>query len=181
MKLLLILAVGLAPLIASAGCVSPYYGQYERERVSEVDTLQAPAMTKEDVIALAREGISDEVIVSQIKATGSYFQLSTDDILELKKAGVSEKVMSAMIKSGESRPVRRAIRRYYYGYPPYVPYSIYYGYPWYNPWYSSIHLGFSYRRYYPYVHSGFNSGHFSRGHYSGFHGYGGHRSFGGHR
>ncbi|MGH2568270.1 MAG: hypothetical protein ACRDGA_08025 [Bacteroidota bacterium] len=43
-------------------------------------------MTLEDTIALTEEGVGDEVIMSQIKATNSYFELSKDDILELKRA-----------------------------------------------------------------------------------------------
>lgn len=181
MKQSLILAAGLVQSIVSAGCMPAYYGQYGGEGVSEADTLQSPVMTKEDVIALSKEGIGNEVIISQIKATRSYFQLSTTDLLELKKAGVSEKVIGAMIASEELPRARRFTRRYYYPYLPFVPRSIYYGYPWYYPRYPSIHLGISHGYYPAYGHPGFYGGYFGRGHYSGFQGYGGHRSFGGHR
>lgn len=196
MKLTTIFVLGLMLSFATVGCVPAYYSLYERERASDVDTLQASAMTKGDIIALSKEGVSDEVIISQIKATASYFQLNTDDIIELKKAGVSEKVINVMIKSAEPRPVRQTARRYSYGYPSYYPYGIYsgysgyYGYPWYYPGYSSIYPGFGYGYYRPYVshfytpyyggHFGY-SGFYGGGHFSGGYGYGGHRSFGGHR
>ncbi len=94
------------------GCISGYYGQYDDRQVSGADTLQTPAMSKQEIIALTKEGISEDVIISQMKATGSHFTLSSDDIIELKKAGVSEKVISAMIKTGESSRKARRVRSY---------------------------------------------------------------------
>lgn len=117
--------------------MTSHYGQYERRQHVEADTL---ALSKEDVIALSKEGVGDELIIDQMKATRSYFELTKDDIIELKKAGVSEKVIQAMIKSGESVPVRRTVGRYY-GPSYYSPY--------YDPWYSSFSFGLGYRYYYP--------------------------------
>ena len=179
MKRTLILLAWLTLSFVSAGCVSTYYGQYDQEEATEADSLRALAMTTADIIALVKEGINDDVIIGQIKATASYFQLSTDEIIVLKKAGASDKVISAMIKSTEPRPGRRTIRRYY-GSGNY-PYTALYGYPLYYPWYSSVHLGFPYGHHYPYSHFGYYGGHYGVGHYSGGHGYGGHRSFGSHR
>jgi hypothetical protein len=119
------------------GCMTSHYGQYERRKHVEADTL---ALSKEDVIALSKEGVGDQLIIDQIKATRSYFELTKDDIIDLKRAGVSEKVIQAMIKSGESVPERRAVGRYY-GPGYYSPY--------YDPWYSSFSFGLGYRYYYP--------------------------------
>jgi hypothetical protein len=176
-----------------AGCVSPYYGQYERDEEVTADSLLVPPMSIDDVIALTKDSVSEAVIISQIKATRSYFSLTTEDILTLKKSGVSEKVISAMIKTGEQPRYARRQRRYSY-YPPYYYSPYYYGYP----WHSSFYLGYGY---YPYYYSGHGyygghysgghgyygghylggyGGHYSGGHFSGGHG-GGHRSVGGHR
>ncbi len=174
------------------GCISPYYGQYERDEEAAADSLLAPPMSIDDVIALTKDSLSDAVIISQIKATRSYFSLTTEDILTLKKTGVSEKVISAMIKTGEQQPrYARRQRRYSY-YPPYYYSPHYFGYP----SYSSFYLGYGS---YPYYYSGhryygghysgghgyygghYSGGHYSGGHFSGGHGSGGHRSVGGHR
>lgn len=179
--------------LIGAGCMSPYYGRYEREERLAADTLQAPAMTTDDVIALARDSVSDDVIISQIKATNTYFQLTTDDIIRLKKAGVNEKVINAMIKTAEPPKSGRGLRRYSY-YPAYYPYypgyypytGYYYSYPYYYsygyPRYSSFYLGLSFPHY---GYGGFYGGHYGGVHYSGGHfgghGYSGGHGFGGHR
>ncbi len=136
MKQLLVIAL-LTPLVAT-GCMSARYGQYERGHYVAADTL---VMTKEDAMELAREGVGDEVIIDQIRATHSYFELSNNDILELKKAGVSERVINAMIKSSESAEPRRVAERYD-DYPPYYPYYPYYGYAGYRRYPSFFSISF---------------------------------------
>ena len=188
MKRIVLVGALVLAMFLVGGCVSPYYGQYEREGAEAVtDSLLAPSMAIADVIALTKDSVSDDVIISQIKATRSFFSLTTDDILVLKKAGVSEKVITTMIKSGvQPRYIRRQ-RRYAY-YPSYY-YPYYHGYP----WYSSFSLG-----YYPYSGHGYYGGYYGGGHryyggqgsggygfgggyYSGGHGSSGHRSVGRHR
>lgn len=183
----IIFLVGVSAIaLGSTGCYSMYESQYARDEIPP----DSSAMSIDDVTTLSNEGVSDEVIISQIKATYSYFELTTDDIVYLKKAGVSENVINTMIKTAE--PNARKIRRNYYSYPYWYPYSYYYSYP----WYSSFNLGFygghynhypsvshfpSYRGHY---NRGYSGGHGYRGNYSGGHGYrgfGGHHSTGRHR
>jgi surface antigen len=52
-----------------------------------------------DVKALARAGVSDEIIISQIRNSHSVYQLSTAEIIDLKDASVSEKVIDFMINT----------------------------------------------------------------------------------
>lgn len=176
------LALMVLVALIGAGCMSPYYGQYERKERLTADTLQAPAITIDDVMALARDSVSDEVIISQIKATNAYFQLTTADILRLKKAGVSEKVIDAMIKTAEPTKSGRRLRRYSYN-PGYYPYTgYYYGYPWYSSYYLGLSFGHPYHYYTPYIgHYGSYGGYYGGHGYSGGHGSGGHRSSGSHR
>jgi len=56
----------------------------------------------QDVINMSRNGLSDSVIINQIKATKSVFYLTSDQIIEMRNAGVSEKVINYMIDTGES-------------------------------------------------------------------------------
>lgn len=170
MKRIIFLVGLIAVAIISTGCYSTYETQYARDEIQP----DSSAMSIDDVITLSKEGLSDDVIISQIKATYSYFELTTDDIVRLKKAGVSGKVINAMIKTAET--TARKIRRYYYNSPSYLYPYYYYGYPWY-----SSYLGY-YGWYYHYpsvLHFPSYGGHYSGGYYGGHGGYGGYYS-GGH-
>jgi len=146
-----IFVAGLIVSSLSMGCMTDYYAHHERRQVVERDSLAPPPMTVDDVIALAQDSVSDQVILDQIKATGARFQLSNNDIRDLRKNGVSAKVISAMIKTGtEPATTGNRSARYsaVYAYPDYYwyPYPAYY-----DPWYSPVYLGFSFR-------SGFHGG-----------------------
>jgi hypothetical protein len=54
-------------------------------------------MSVDDVIKLSKAGLSDDLIIQQIKKKGQRFDLSTDQLLQLKAAHVSERVIQAMI------------------------------------------------------------------------------------
>jgi len=55
----------------------------------------------QDVKNMSKNGLSDEVIINQLKATNSTFELSSDEIIDLKNAGVSQRVINYMIKTGQ--------------------------------------------------------------------------------
>ena len=57
-----------------------------------------------DVVALAKEGIGDDVIISQIRSSRTMFHLTTAQIIDLKKSGVSETVINFMINTANSGP-----------------------------------------------------------------------------
>ncbi|MGO9609083.1 MAG: hypothetical protein ACLPT4_05540, partial [Verrucomicrobiia bacterium] len=52
-----------------------------------------------DVKALAKAGLSDEVILSQIRNSQAVYHLTTAEIIDLKHGGVSEKVIDYMINT----------------------------------------------------------------------------------
>jgi outer membrane lipoprotein SlyB len=52
-----------------------------------------------DVKALARAGISDDVIINQIKNSRTVYHLSAADIIGLRDAGVTDKVVNYMINT----------------------------------------------------------------------------------
>jgi hypothetical protein len=58
-------------------------------------------MTVDDVIRLSKAGLSDDVIIQQIRKKGQRFDLSTDQLVQLKSASVSERVIQAMIEPTE--------------------------------------------------------------------------------
>jgi outer membrane lipoprotein SlyB len=52
-----------------------------------------------DIKALSKTGISDEVIISQIRNSRTMYRLSTAEILDLKDSGVSDRVINFMINT----------------------------------------------------------------------------------
>lgn len=61
-----------------------------------------------DVMALAKSGVSDDVIISQIRNSRTVYRLTASEIIDLHNAGVSQKVIDFMINtptlSGASSP-----------------------------------------------------------------------------
>jgi len=62
-----------------------------------------------DIKALTKAGVSDEVIISQIRNSHTAYRLSTAEIIDLKDAGVSEKVIDFMINTPSLSPYSSAV------------------------------------------------------------------------
>jgi hypothetical protein len=52
-----------------------------------------------DIKAMARSGVSDDVIISQIRNTHSAYRLTAADIIDLHNSGVSDRVVNFMINT----------------------------------------------------------------------------------
>ena len=65
---------------------------------------QGQPLTVEDVQSLAKAGISDDLIISQIRNSRTVYHLTTEDIIALKNAGVSERVIDFMINTPTQIP-----------------------------------------------------------------------------
>jgi len=141
----------------------------------------AAQVSKEDIRKLCSAGISDEVILSYVKANGPVAKLSAEDVIELKQAGASEKLLSVILGAPQAAPAQervvekqvmpRPATTYVYDSTPYYytpssysydyyPTSYYYPtYSYYPRYYSSYY----YPRYtssycYPSFSVGFSSG-----------------------
>lgn len=68
-------------------------------------TVQAQQGSIEQIAVLARQGVTDAVIVNQIRTSGQVYTLSANDILYLKQNNVSDVVISEM-QATASRPPR---------------------------------------------------------------------------
>jgi hypothetical protein len=66
---------------------------------------QAPPPSVADIKVLAKAGISEEVILSQIRNSHAVYRLSTAEILDLKDSGVSQKVIDFMINTAGGSPM----------------------------------------------------------------------------
>ena len=61
-------------------------------------------MSVADIKALAKGGLSDEVILSQIRSRHAAFRLTTEEILDLHTNQVSQKVLDYMINTTSPQP-----------------------------------------------------------------------------
>ena len=95
MKKQAILAMAVAMVLAGIGCETPR----RRPLPPPPPQYRAQPMGLPDIKMLAKSGVSDEVILSQIRNSHSVYRLSAAEILDLKDAGVSEKVIDFMINT----------------------------------------------------------------------------------
>jgi len=104
----------------TGGIIGNAMDQEQRETVARQSpqTLrrfdQGQRLTPADIKALAKAGISDEVIISQIRNSHTVFYLNTTEILDLRDAGVSNKVIDFMINTPSMYPPPPPPPRYYY-------------------------------------------------------------------
>jgi hypothetical protein len=150
----------------------------ETQAIAEEPQVIIPTqVTKQDVINMVKSGVSDEVIVNQIKATNSFIKLTNEEIIELKQAGVSNNLINFIIEIKPYTGIPKGIL--ISTPPPLITTSInYYTYPsplYYDPWYSYWGWGAPYYSSYWYGRSGgYYYGHHHGGHHNKGHGSGGH-------
>jgi hypothetical protein len=95
MKKQTILMIAGALAFGGIGCETPR----QRPAPPPPPQYRAQPMSLPDIKMLAKSGVSDEVILSQIRNSHTVYRLSAADILDLKDAGVSEKVIDFMINT----------------------------------------------------------------------------------
>jgi len=97
--------IGAAAGVFTGALIGNAMDQDQRERLQAqapdtyVRVTQQQALTVADVKALAKAGLSDDVIIGQINTTHTGFQLSASDIIDLRNAGVSDKVINYMVNT----------------------------------------------------------------------------------
>jgi len=103
-------AVGAAVGAVAGGLIGHGMDQTQEEqlRASAPQTLQrveqGQPLTVADVQSLALAGISDDLIISQIRNSHTVYHLTTSDIITLKNSGVSERVIDFMINTPSQTP-----------------------------------------------------------------------------
>ena len=64
---------------------------------------QKQSMTVAEIKALVKGGLSDDIILSQVRSQHAVFHLTTDEILDLNTNKVSQKVIEFMINTASTR------------------------------------------------------------------------------
>ena len=90
-----LLMMAAAVTLMGIGCETPR----RRPPPPSPPQYHAQPMSLPDVKMLAKSGVGDEVILSQIRNSHTVYHLSAPEILDLKDAGVSEKVIDFMINT----------------------------------------------------------------------------------
>jgi hypothetical protein len=94
-KQTVLLMIAAALTFAGVGCETPR----RQPAPPPPPQYRVQPMGLPDIKMLAKSGVSDEVILSQIRNSHTVYRLSAADILDLKDAGVSEKVIDFMINT----------------------------------------------------------------------------------
>jgi len=72
--------------------------------------LTAGAVRIDDVLAMSRAGVDDELIINHIRAQGVATPLGTDEVIMLHEQGVSSRVIKAMQEPPARQPERVVVR-----------------------------------------------------------------------
>ncbi len=102
----------------AGGIVGQAMDQQQRETLARQSpqTLQrieqGQPLAIADIKALSKAGVSDEVIISQIRNSRTAYRLTTSEIIDLKDSGVSQKVIDFMINTPSLYPAPPPAPRY---------------------------------------------------------------------
>jgi hypothetical protein len=97
--------IGAAAGLIAGGLIGHTMDQEQQERLRQqapqtyVRVDQGQPLGVADVKALARSGINDDVIISQIRNSHTVYHLSAADIIDLRDSGVSNRVIDFMINT----------------------------------------------------------------------------------
>jgi len=97
--------IGAAVGAIAGGLFGHMFDQQQQMRLREQSPQtyervdQGMPLSLADVKALAKAGISEDVMINQIKNSHTVFHLSAADIIDLRDAGVSDKVVNYMINT----------------------------------------------------------------------------------
>jgi outer membrane lipoprotein SlyB len=97
--------IGAAAGVIAGGLIGNSMDQQQQARLraqspqtyARVD--QGQPLSVADVKALAKAGISEDVIINQIQNSRTIYHLSTADIIDLRDAGVTDKIVNYMINT----------------------------------------------------------------------------------
>ena len=77
--------------------------QVDQENMAYQRAVNAQATHIDQVVQMTRSGLSEEVIINQIRSTGIAARPSHEQLIYLKNSGVSDRVISAMQGAGSRR------------------------------------------------------------------------------
>lgn len=109
----LLILIALCLAVLNSGCAT-----------SKANVSKSHALSVAEVEALGKARLNDDVIISQIKNSGTIYHLSATDILGLHDAGISDRVIEYMINTPPTATESAVVA------PVAVAPAYYYPYPW---------------------------------------------------
>ena len=97
--------IGAAAGVIAGGLIGHQMDEEQQARLraqapqTYVRVQQGQPLGIPDIKAMARAGVSDDVIISQIISSHTVFRLSAADIIDLHNSGVSDRVVNYMINT----------------------------------------------------------------------------------
>lgn len=79
------------------------------------------ALTLAQIKEMTAKGVSDETILSALRASRVVYRLSADNVKDLQAANVSAAVIDYLLSTAQRPPPQPVVRRYYYYFPYYYP------------------------------------------------------------
>ena len=70
---------------------------HQKPAAAPAKTAASRGLAVEDVIKMSKAGLSDDIIVQQIRKNAQAFDLTTDQLIQLKTASVSDRVIKVMM------------------------------------------------------------------------------------
>ena len=96
--------IGAAAGATGGGLVGAAVDNHQ-EKVAVQAAAQRRAMGLQDVVTLTRQGTSDDIIINNVRTSGTIFRLSGDEIVWLKQNQVHDCVIEAMQATAAGPPV----------------------------------------------------------------------------
>jgi outer membrane lipoprotein SlyB len=97
--------IGAAAGVIAGGLIGHQMDQEQQARLraqapqTYVRIEQGQPLGIDDIKAMAKAGVGDDVIISQIISSHTVFHLSAEDIIDLHSSGVSDRVVNYMINT----------------------------------------------------------------------------------
>lgn len=101
-------AIGGAVGAVTGGAIGASEDRAERRMEARVAAQQRQAPTLQEIVTMTGSGVTEDVIVNQIRNSGAVYQLSSQEVVYLQQSGVSPGVIREL-QATAYRPVRRAV------------------------------------------------------------------------
>ncbi len=99
-------AIGGLAGATAGGLIGASEDRAERKAAAAEAASRQPPLSLQDIVNLTASGVGDDVIITQIRASGAVYHLSAQDLMMLNNNGVQPSVIREM-QATASRPVRQ--------------------------------------------------------------------------
>jgi hypothetical protein len=88
-------AIGAGTGVLAGGAIGNHEDRAEARAAAQAAAARPP-LSLEDVARMAQNHVSDSLIINEIRATNSFYNLNADHVIWLRQMGVSDVVISEM-------------------------------------------------------------------------------------